>query len=47
MSKEIGYCGNHCEYCFLLSATVAKVIIQVALMQIYLKIKNVLIPFVV
>ncbi len=47
MGREIGYCGNHCEYCFLWNVMVAKVKIQVIPMQIYLMIKNVLMLFVV
>ena len=27
--KEIGYCGNHCEHCFLLNVMAVKAIIQI------------------
>lgn len=47
MPKEIGYCGNHCEYCFLLIVTAVKAIVRAALMQICLIIKNALMLFAV
>ena len=45
--KEIGYCGNHCEHCFLLNVMAVKAIIQAVLMKICLKIRNVLMLFAV
>ena len=45
--KEIGYCGNDCEHCFLLNVMAVKAIIQAVLMKICLKIRNVLMLFAV
>ncbi len=45
--KEIGYCGNHCEYFFLLNVTAVRAIIQAVLMLIYLMIRSALMLFAV